>query len=130
MPLFVRSLREVMIVWSPERREIKAVLWPDRGRRSDDYLMSVGACFAAVQSMTWEQRKLTAWMEAMHIAIHGEVDVLDIHRAWCHVAEYVDGCSMEVLHAVFGNDCERVDELAQERKRQCGNDARTRRLKP
>jgi hypothetical protein len=82
------KLTESMIVWNPGTDEIDVVPWPDETGLSDDYLMSVGACFTDLHRMNRHQQCAMLFIHFNSAVVGGRVPVEAAHRAFLKIDEY------------------------------------------
>lgn len=97
------NLLNRMICWIPETDDVMLFPWPDNNdklgileRSTGKHYHTGGACWAAIRKMTFEQRKTTVFIEAIHMIVRDKCDPMAVHFALCGLDEYRDGLADDV----------------------------------
>lgn len=90
------NAKNAMLCWNPGTAQVALVRWPDPERVSSAFEMSGLACYSAVQKMTFEQRKLVVFVEAMHLIVRDKCDPLAVHSALLALDEYQAGLACDM----------------------------------
>lgn len=84
---------EMVLYWNPGTAEVALFHADRRSSTSDRYLMSGLAAYTEIRNASYEKRKLTVFIEAMHLIIRDKCDPTAVHRALLGLREYRDGLS-------------------------------------
>ena len=88
-----------MLCWNQGSSEVAVIPWPDIDNLGKRYRMSTLACNLGVSEMSFEQRKMIIFIEAMHLIVRDKCDALSVHEALLNLDEYRDGCADDMLLA-------------------------------
>lgn len=91
------TVKTGMLVWNPDSDQVAVVSWPDYGRKSHGYEMSALACWNHIREMNQKDRKMIAFIEAMHLIVRDNVCPKAVHNAMLDIEEYRDGCAEDML---------------------------------
>ena len=84
---------EMMLCWNPGTVEVALIPWPDYSGASRRYRSSTLACWEHVRCLSFRQRKLFVFTEAMHLIMRDSVPAQAVHEVLLGLTEYRDGCS-------------------------------------
>ena len=90
------NLTNAMICWNPGTAQVALVAWPDSIGVSRQYSHTGGAAYRVVREAPFEERKASAYIEAMHLIVRDRVEPMAVHRAFLGLEEYVDGLSADM----------------------------------
>jgi hypothetical protein len=79
-----------MLCWNTDSADVKLVPWPDTKGISRAYDMSGLACYKDIRGMTFEQRKIAIFVEAMCLIIRDHVNPSALHKELYKLEEYKD----------------------------------------
>lgn len=87
---------ETMLCYTPGTSDVALVPHPDHTGESRHYRTCLLAAFGDVRRMTFEERKLQVFMEAMHAIVRDGVPAHAVHKALLGLREYRHGCSHDM----------------------------------
>ena len=85
------NLKNTMVVWNSlidERHGLTLVPWPDYRHKSDDFLLSWGACDMEVSDADFDTRKKLLSDYLFRWLLEDGFSALTLHRALSPLAEY------------------------------------------
>lgn len=89
------SATEVMLCWIPGTSDVRLVPLPCRQPLRAAYSTALG-CYRFVQEMNREQLQAHVFSVAMSLIVRDNCDPQAVHRALLGVAEYRDGCAVDM----------------------------------
>jgi hypothetical protein len=96
-----------MICYIPGTDDVFLCHWPSHGgledyeKKTGKHYWTIGACCAGVEKMSFGQRKMAIFVNAMHLVIRDECDPVAFHKALLGLDEYNDGLAYDVPGRVF-----------------------------
>lgn len=88
--------RKYMLCWSRETGKAWLTEWPDSHGKGGDYDGDCLASSSAFRQMTFDQRKLMVYIQAMHVIVGDGIDPMEVHNALLPLAEYQSGLAEDM----------------------------------